>query len=193
MHPPSYTEHVLRTIAEDETLSTISRVVYAAPSAYGLEILSPFALRQGIEASLAVPAKEGTAPVLVIWAFSAGCVGAMALAAHWQRHRGPVLALFMVDGWGVPRDPAVPTYRLSHDYTTHCTSRWLGAGDTDFYADPAVSHLEFWQQLSTASGWAVGPGKGRQRLSAANFLCQRSREAIALYQSQRDSLNINSP
>lgn len=193
MHSPSHTERALATIAEDSTLSRLSRVVCPPHSAYSLEVLSPFALRQGLEDCLANPYPELAAPALVIWAFSAGCVGAVALAAHWQRYRGPVLALCMVDGWGVPRDPEVPTYRLSHDYTTHSTSRWLGGGDLDFYADPAVPHLEFWRQLPTVGGWATETGKAKQRLTAADFLRQRSREAITRYHTQSDRLNINSP
>ncbi|PZV09031.1 MAG: hypothetical protein DCF32_03300 [Leptolyngbya sp.] len=105
----------------------------------------------------------------------------MALATHWHRYQGPVLALLIADGWGVPRDPKVPTYRLSHDRTTHNTSRWLGAGDIDFYADPAVPHLHLWQQPQSVVGWAIAPGKTKERLSAADFLCLRSRQAIDRY------------
>lgn len=186
MHPPSYTEQALTIIAEDAALSQLSRVVCAPHAAYSLGVLSPFALRQALEARLVIPSPEVAAPALVIWAFSAGCVGAVALATHWQRYRGSVLALCLVDGWGVPRDPEVPTYRLSHDYTTHSTSRWLGAGDMDFYADPAVPHLDFWQQLPTVGGWAVELGQAQQRSTAADFLCQRSREAITRYHTHSE-------
>ncbi|PSN78817.1 hypothetical protein C8B47_15005 [filamentous cyanobacterium CCP4] len=111
MHPPSYTGQMLATVAQDQVLSQLSEVVCAPQSSLG--VLSPFALRQTLEehlddTTLANPAPEAVPPALVIWAFSAGCVGAAALATHWQRHRGSVLALFMVDGWGVPRDPGVP-------------------------------------------------------------------------------------
>lgn len=192
MHPSSYTGQVLATIAQDEVLSQLSNVV-CAPQSY-LGVLSPFALRQTLEARLdsIAPGKTTTetAPnVLVIWAFSAGCVGAAALATHWQRHRGPVLALFMVDGWGVPRDPGVPAYRISHDAATHHTSSWLGAGDIDFYADPAVPHLTLWQQPQAVGGWAAKAGEQRERLTAADFLCQRSRSAIHRYSTSRQGLN----
>ncbi|MBE9160333.1 hypothetical protein IQ265_26450 [Nodosilinea sp. LEGE 06152] len=187
MHPPSYTGQMLATIAQDEVLQLSS--VVCAPHG-SLEVLSPFALRQTLAAhinsiktgvTLAGPALEAEPPALVLWAFSAGCVGAAALATYWQRQRGPVLALFMVDGWGVPRDPEVPTYRLSHDATTHYTSRWLGAGDVDFYADPAVPHLTLWRQPQAVAGWAVEKGKPSERLTAADFLCRRSRAAIHRY------------
>ncbi|MFM7325948.1 MAG: hypothetical protein ACKO4L_13685, partial [Nodosilinea sp.] len=68
-----------------------------------LAVLSGAALRRWLEgddqpARGIIPAY----PHLIIWAFSAGCVGAVALAQHWQRYRSGVLALFLVDGWGVP-------------------------------------------------------------------------------------------
>ncbi|PSR19155.1 hypothetical protein C8255_03610 [filamentous cyanobacterium CCP3] len=193
MHPPSYTGQILATVAQDQGLSQLSEVV-CVPGSLG--VLSPFALRQTLEnhldsTVLASSTLEGVAPALVIWAFSAGCVGAAALATHWQRHRGSVLALFMVDGWGVPRDPGVPTYRLSHDAFTHGTSRWLGAGDLDFYAEPAVPHLTLWRQPQMVTGWATESGGQRQRLSAADFLCQRSQAAIHRYQARGQSFTIS--
>ncbi|MGF1516871.1 MAG: hypothetical protein ACFCVB_03575 [Nodosilinea sp.] len=190
MHPPSYTGQILAVIARDRELSHLSQVV-CAPQ-HDLGVLSPFALRQVLENHLALEntfasdlgksAAEATPAALIIWAFSAGCVGAAALASHWQRYRGRVLALFMVDGWGVPRDPGVPVHRLSHDQTTHNTSRWLGSGDEDFYADPAVTHLPLWQQPQRATGWAITPGQARQRITAAEFLCGRSLDYIDRYQ-----------
>ncbi|MBE9110074.1 hypothetical protein IQ273_11705 [Nodosilinea sp. LEGE 07298] len=179
MHPPSYTGQMLATIDQDEVLSQLGNVVCAPQS--GLGVLSPFALRQALEARLDSTTPEAAPTALMIWAFSAGCVGATALAAHWQRHRGPVLALFMVDGWGVPRDPGVPTYRLSHDAAAHHTSRWLGAGDRDFYAEPAVPHLTLWQQPQAVTGWTVEQGQRSERLTAADFLCERSRAVIHRY------------
>ncbi|MBD2106460.1 hypothetical protein [Nodosilinea sp. FACHB-13] len=199
IHPPSYTGQILATIAKDEALSQYSQVVYAPRSTLG--VLSPFALRKALEAKAGLSDEltgassfaphsghnldhtflEGAPPALVIWAFSAGCVGAAALATHWHRYQGPVLVLLMADGWGVPRDPEVPTYRLSHDRTTHNTSRGLGAGDVDFYADPAVPHLHLWQHPQAVVGWATAPGKAKESLTAADFLCRRSRHAINCY------------
>ncbi|PZV11121.1 MAG: hypothetical protein DCF21_17405 [Leptolyngbya sp.] len=184
MHPPSYTGQVLSTIAEDRELSRRSQVICAPQQARG--VLSPFALRQALESSLEnsleKSAAEAAPPALIIWAFSAGCVGAAALATHWQRYRGRVLALFMADGWGVPRDPGVPVHRLSHDQITHDTSRWLGSGDEDFYADPAVPHLTLWQQPQMVTGWAIASGSARESMTAAEFLCGRSRDCIDRYQ-----------
>jgi len=198
MHPPSYTGQMLATIARDQRLSSrLSRVVCAPEHALG--VLSPFALRQSLEANLDVPCHVSSAGVsfpgalspktapmaLIIWAFSAGCVGAAPLTTYWQRHRGPVLALFMVDGWGVPCPPGVPVHRLSHDPVTHDTSRWLGAGDEDFYADPAVPHLTLWQQPQAVAGWAMAPANTRQGMTAAEFLCKRSHDYIERYQAER--------
>ncbi|MEP0965764.1 hypothetical protein [Leptolyngbya sp. SLC-A1] len=209
MHPPSYTGQILAAIAKDEVLSRYSQV--CAPQST-LGVLSPFALRQALKGRAKLscePAKaasstsplrntldntslEDAPPALIIWAFSAGCVGAAALATHWQRYQAPVLALLMADGWGVPRDPTVPTYRLSHDRTTHHTSRCLGAGDIDFYADPAVPHLHLWQQPQSVVGWATAPGKVKESITAADFLCMRSRQAIDRYTTD-SLLNINTP
>ncbi|MFZ4674086.1 MAG: hypothetical protein ACOYM4_00030 [Nodosilinea sp.] len=171
MHPPSYTDQVLVTLANDPVLSRLGRVVVAPPQP--LDVLSAYALRQAVEVALGC-SSDAAPPRLIIWAFSAGCVGAAALANAWQR-QGSVLALFMVDGWGVPRVPGVPVHRLSHDRMTHDTSRWLGAGDLDFYADPGVPHLQLWQQPQAVEGWALTPGAPPARLSAADFLCRRSR------------------
>lgn len=189
MHPPSYTGQVLTTIAHDAVLSQLGAVVCAPQPSLG--IISPFALRQTLVARLEAMTPEAAvaaAPTgVIIWAFSAGCVGAASLATYWQRYQGPVLALLLVDGWGVARDPGVPTYRLSHDYFTHATSRWLGAGDIDFYADPAVPHLTLWQSPQVVSGWTVTAGKRREKLTAAAFLCQQSRAAIARYSNDCSS------
>ncbi|MGB5973168.1 MAG: hypothetical protein WBG38_07605 [Nodosilinea sp.] len=189
MHPLSYTGQVLAAIARDEDLSRRSTAICAPHSSLG--VISPFALRQTLEAHLGITVDGVTlnaAPPLIIWAFSAGCVGAAALATYWQRHRGPVLALCMVDGWGVPRDPEVPVHRLSHDGFTHHTSGWLGTGDLDFYAEPGVPHLTLWQQPQAVAGWSVEAGH-RKRLTAADFLSQRSRAAIDRYRTNGHGLS----
>jgi hypothetical protein len=176
MHPPSYTGQILATIAGDQELSQLTRVV-ATPQ-HSIDVLSAFALRQSLDAALGLPRADVLPPGLIIWAFSAGCVGAATLATYWQRHRGPVRALFMVDGWGVPRLPRVAVHRLSHDRFTHDSSGCLGAGDIDFYADPAVPHLYLWQQPQRVTGWAVAAGRHKEQLTAAEFLCLRSRDYL---------------
>ena len=91
-------------------------------------------------------------PDLIVWAFSAGGVGAVALAHHWQRYRGTVRAMFLVDGWGVPWTGLAPLHRLSHDAWTHHSSRLLGAGKADFFAQPAVPHRQLWRSPRRVMG-----------------------------------------
>ncbi len=191
MHPPSATGQILATLAIDRDLSQLMRVLVSPQQ--GLGALSAFALRQTLESAIgasgsasgnalgnaAVGTSEASTPGLMIWAFSAGCVGAVALATYWQRWRGPVQALFLVDGWGVPCPPTVPVYRLSHDRFTHNTSGLLGQGDVNFYADPAVPHLDLWQHPQVVTGWSVGPGQRAEKLTAADFLLGRSLSLIA--------------
>ena len=197
MHPPSATGQILATLASDRDLSQLTRVVVAPQQ--GLGVISAFALRQALESAIdSGTASENawvntagdsagdtagntsgtSAPGLIIWAFSAGCVGATALATYWQRWRGPVQGIFLVDGWGVPKPPTVPTYRLSHDRFTHDTSGLLGAGEVNFYADPAVPHLDLWQHPQVVTGWSVGPGQRAEKLTAADFLLGRSRSLL---------------
>ena len=92
---------------------------------------------------------------LTFLAYSAGVVGAMGAAWAWQQQGGYVEAMIAIDGWGVPHLGSFPLYRLSHDVFTHRSSGWLGAGLTNFYADPPVPHLHLWQHPQGVPGWAV--------------------------------------
>lgn len=97
------------------------------------------------------------APPLILIGFSAGVVGAMGTAIAWTGRGGKVRAVFAWDGWGVPAGGDFPLHRLSHDAWTHWTSALLGAGQTSFYADPGVAHLELWRSPQQVAGWAVTP------------------------------------
>ena len=110
-------------------------------------------------------------PLLFI-GFSAGVVGAMGAAIGWQAMGGTVKALLAIDGWGVPLTGSFPSHRLSHDAFTHWSSALLGAGEDSFYADPAVSHLDFWRSPQSAAGWWIvsNTAKPAVAISAANFL-----------------------
>ena len=122
-------------------------------------------------------------PDLILWAFSAGGVGAVTMAHHWHRYRGAVRAIFLVDGWGIPWAGNVPCHRLSHDAFTHHSSRLLGAGRADFFAQPAVPHRQLWRSphrvmghghLPPAPHWSGhsgGSGPGPV-VSAAQFLTE---------------------
>lgn len=92
-------------------------------------------------------------PALVFVAFSAGVVGAIAAARLWQAQGGSVKALIALDGWGVPLYGKFPIHRLSHDYFTHWSSALLGSGCDNFYADPAVEHLDLWRSPQQTQGW----------------------------------------
>ncbi|MGP1385184.1 MAG: hypothetical protein ACTS2F_16595 [Thainema sp.] len=117
-------------------------------------------------------------PVSII-AFSAGVVGAIAAAQYWH-HRGIAIANFIaIDGWGVPLAADFPIFRMSHDHFTHWSSALLGAGELNFYADPAVGHLKLWQAPDQAMGQVVASdgekgvrrrGFEENRVSAAQFI-----------------------
>ena len=110
---------------------------------------------------------------LVFLCFSAGVVGAIAAAWAWQLQGGTIKAFIAVDGWGVPLSGNFPIHRLSHDWFTHWSSALLGAGETSFYADPAVPHLELWRSPQTALGRSissVAPTSSPVAMTAATFL-----------------------
>lgn len=112
----------------------------------------------------------GKKDILLI-AFSAGVVGAIAAAAKLQKSK-QIKGLMAIDGWGVPLMGNFPIYRLSHDYFTHWSSNLLGAGEQNFYADPAVSHLDLWQFPHLAEGWWVRAPGCEVRCSAAGFIAE---------------------
>jgi hypothetical protein len=181
-HPRSYTAQILTVIAMDPLLSQVP--VITANTSSPLAPLSGQVLRQTIEQSLPAAAVTYSArqawPELIIWAFSAGCLGATSLAHYWQRYRAPVRALFWVDGWGIPWGGVAPLHRLSHDGITHITTGCLGRQKTSFVATPAVSHLRLWQSPQTVLGQHLGDAsalgtanlaQSSQDLSAAKFLC----------------------
>ncbi|MDJ0732695.1 MAG: hypothetical protein QNJ47_01195 [Nostocaceae cyanobacterium] len=112
-------------------------------------------------------------PVVFI-GFSAGVVGAMFAAWKWQMWTGNVKAFIAIDGWGVPVCGNFPIHRISHDDFTHWSSKILGSGDNNFYADPPVEHLEIWRSPQKVPGWWVdslmGEAPAKRRLSAGEFL-----------------------
>lgn len=174
MDPLSRAEAGAAIAAVGDELASDCQVVYV-PYA-DARVLSAYALRYALES--AIFPVDGQWPPLILWAFSAGCVGATALATYWQRYRSPVLGVFLLDGWGVPRPPGIPTYRLSHDRITHDTAGWLGQGDAAFYADPPVPHRRLWQQIQATAGWTVCPGQPPMAATAADFLQGRSRACL---------------
>ncbi len=115
-------------------------------------------------------------PEIVVIAFSAGVVGAVgALTKGWLQQAGlKVEALIALDGWLVPLVKSFPVYRLSHDRFTHQTSRPLGMGTTNFWADPQVPHRFLWSSPGAVKGWQV-TGKTQVATTALDFLQDRLR------------------
>jgi hypothetical protein len=114
--------------------------------------------------------KQEAGHSLIFVAFSAGVVGAIGAARLWQRAGGQVQALVAIDGWGVPLYGDFPIHRVSHDVFTHWSSAGLGAGQSSFYADPAVEHLEIWRSPQTVKGWQMAAFHPQRETTAAQFL-----------------------
>jgi hypothetical protein len=121
-------------------------------------------------------------PVIFL-CFSAGVIGGIGAATAWQLLGGHVQAFIAIDGWGVPLGGNFPIHRLSHDHYTHWTSAYLGMGENNFYANPAVDHLSMWQSPQSVQGQWTNPSVGfsppKQYLSASeflNFLLERYKE-----------------
>lgn len=176
-HGPEATDGMRTLWASDPVISAIPAVVLGDGVPWAP--LSAHALRQSLERARPTSPDLGRGQDpgldLILWAFSAGGVGAVALAQHWQRYRGRVRAIFLLDGWGVPWAGAAPLHRLSHDAFTHHSSRGLGAGRADFFAQPAVPHLQLWQRPQGVMGQGSLPSSSGQpgtvqRVSAADFL-----------------------
>ncbi|KST61991.1 hypothetical protein [Mastigocoleus testarum] len=95
-------------------------------------------------------------PIIFI-AFSAGVVGGLQAAYLWQFLGGRVKAFIAIDGWGVPLFGNFPIHTISHDYFTHQSLLRMPGGNNNFYAQPAVEHLEIWRSPQSVRGWWVNP------------------------------------
>jgi hypothetical protein len=91
-------------------------------------------------------------PVIFL-CFSAGVIGGIGAATAWQLLGGHVQAFIAIDGW---------------------TSAYLGMGENNFYAEPAVDHLSMWHSPQSVPGQWVNPSLGfsptKNYLSASEFL-----------------------
>ncbi|MGG6264457.1 hypothetical protein ACQ4M3_16670 [Leptolyngbya sp. AN03gr2] len=106
---------------------------------------------------------------VLIVAFSAGVVGAIAAARIWHRQGIRIARLIAIDGWGVPLFGDFPIHRMSHDRFTHWSSLMLGGNATHFYADPAVEHLTLWHSPDAVRG--VIESSNRE-MTAADFISE---------------------
>ncbi|MBF2009544.1 MAG: hypothetical protein IGS49_30010 [Chlorogloeopsis fritschii C42_A2020_084] len=172
IHEPKLTENFtssLSALFTDTSTSKNSVDILIYPTV-GYSSLSAFHILQFLSDRLG---NEQKAPVMFI-SFSAGVVGAIAAASLWQILGGYVKAFIAIDGWGVPLVGNFPIHRMSHDYFTHWSSKILGCGHNNFYADPPVEHLDMWRSPQTVQGWwvdlSVGESQLPKRLSAIEFL-----------------------
>jgi hypothetical protein len=94
-------------------------------------------------------------PITLI-SFSAGVIGALIAAYLWELQGGKIRAFIAIDGWGVPLFANFPIYRFSHDYFTHWSCLLIGGGETNFYAEPSVNHLDIWSNPQAVKGVFVG-------------------------------------
>lgn len=126
---------------------------------------------------------------LVLIGFSAGVVGAMGAASLWEIWGGKVLAVFALDGWGVPVLGHFPTHRISHDQFTHWSSALLGTGQDSFYADPEVEHLALWRSPHLVQGcWVSTQTQATTQVTLLQFLAHwlHRYQSATLRSSQAD-------
>ncbi len=170
MHESSLTESFIRGLLESvsNSSSELKSVNILQFRANNLSVLSGFHIWQFLQDNLADKLES---PIVFI-SFSAGVVGAIAAACLWQIFGGNVKAFIAIDGWMVPLAGNFPIHRMSHDYFTHWSSCLLGSGDNNFYAQPAVEHLELWRSPFSVKGyWVDLPSEESPiSLSAADFL-----------------------
>ncbi len=169
MHESDLTQSFIKSLLETDSNSSCdlkSMNILEFP-ANNLSALSGFHIWQFLREK-SVDKLES--PVIFI-SFSAGVVGAIAAASLWQIFGGNVKAFIAIDGWMVPIYGNFPIHRMSHDYFTHWSSCLLGSGDRNFYAQPAVEHLELWRDPSNVEGYWVAPsGELLKSLTAADFI-----------------------
>ena len=138
--------------------------------------IAPYDVKQ-IDRYLKEQHKGATTPDrLILIGFSAGVVGLLGLARKWQRQGGTIASFFAFDGWGVPLWENFPCYRLSHDLFTHQTSHWLGGNPECFYAEPDVSHLDFWGSNMSIEGYFCQRDQNdqqKQKMTIVQFLNQQ--------------------
>ncbi len=170
IHESSLTQSFVRGLLEavSDDLNNHDSVNILEFRANNLSALSGFHIWQFLHENLG----DKLESPLVFISFSAGVVGAIAAANLWQICGGNVKAFIAIDGWMVPTIGNFPIYRMSHDYFTHWSSCLLGSGNNNFYAQPAVDHLEMWRSPSTVEGyWVNSPSEeSLTSLSAAEFI-----------------------
>lgn len=154
IHSVTFTHEFIRSVQPllDKAWVTPSQVVPVYSPQHVLAFLDMQCEHIGLDGSTL---GHGSQAILFI-GFSAGVVGSIGAARQWQTQGGQVTALIAVDGWGVPLYGDFPIHRVSHDVWTHWSSLHWGPAYDNFYAEPAVAHLELWRSPHTASGIRTG-------------------------------------
>ena len=154
MHEAGLTTSFLSGLSElnPDIFSCSSSVKILVYSGEGLKTLSSFHLLYFLFEKI----EDMKSPVVFI-GFSAGVIGALQGAYLWQILGGRVKAFIAIDGWGVPLVGNFPIHTISHDYFTHMSLLKLDHGNNNFYAQPAVDHLEIWRSPQSVRGWWVNP------------------------------------
>ncbi len=147
IHSPQLTESFIESIEK-----IVGQTDYLVLPTEKYAPYSAIAILQWLKTHYPLPQD---APSLSFISFSAGVVGSIIAANIWQLQGGEVNSFIAFDGWGMPLTGNFPLYRASHDRFTHDSSAILGAGETGFYADPDVEHLELWRSPDTCRGWKV--------------------------------------
>jgi len=168
-HAPALTDQFVRSLPS----YTRHFVIEAFPT-------DPLAVCNWLQAHFPLSANQPPAQrqvPLVGIGFSAGAVGLAGGLAMWQQTGGLVARVIAVDGWGVPV-VGLPVTRISHDRFTHVSTLPLGAGDVNFYAKPAVPHLQLWREPEAVAGLEV---RGWQSsLGLAGLGLTRSTEGVSM-------------
>lgn len=148
IHPPQLTQSFIQQLQLDRLITAQDRLLVLPTAEY-----PPYwavGINHWLNQNLSAPQTE--VPLTFI-TFSAGVVGGIGAALTWQIRGGKIKAFIAIDGWGVPLLATFPIYRLSHDYFTHWSSALLGGGDSSFYCEPTVEHLDLWRSPATVWGW----------------------------------------
>ena len=158
VHPPQLTSSFIQNCLQQDclVLPTQQYLPYNA-----------IAIEQWLKQYYPLPV---AAPSLAFIAFSAGVVGGIIAAHIWQLQGGKIDKFIAFDGWGMPLIGNFPIYRVSHDRFTHWSSSLLGLGESGFYAEPAVEHLDLWRSPHTCWGWQTISFGLKTRCSLNNYL-----------------------
>ena len=151
IHQTQLTDRFFKSLFGNDlnNLTSSNNSKYLIFSTESFPAYSPFHIYQWLDKP------EITSEELFFICFSAGVVGGIGAALALRLKQVKIKGFVAVDGWGVPLLGDFPIYRFSHDYFTHWSSAFLGAGKEAFYCDPPVPHLTLWERPEACTGWIV--------------------------------------